>query len=169
VVSAHAGVGLDTPFETEPEDDESAVDKRLAGMLLRSPTVDWESSDPPERQRLLDDDGSEHFVKRARWLNVISPQIVDRLGGAAHVAEACARGPRCRMEWLGVNCLLIAGDSPDPTGPGANGLLEASRYLNRLFKPVQLDRYGSPIGAPKDFTEQFLSLGATGSDRDPGT
>jgi hypothetical protein len=139
------------------------VDKRLAGMLLRFPTVDWEGSHPPERQRLVEDDGSEHFVKRARWINVVSPQIADRLGGWPHVREACERQAGCRAEPLGANYLLIAGESPDPTGPGAESFLEAARYLNRLFKPVQIDRYGGPIGAPKDFTEVFLSLGSASS------
>jgi hypothetical protein len=166
LVSAHAGVALNLGYLPSDEVD-TAASRRLAGMLLRHPAVDWEYSDIASRRSRQIDMGpspapyDDHYVKRARWLNLISARLVERLGGIAAVRAMCENHEHVSLEAVGKNTLIQAGTSPDPTGEAGAELLHALRHVNRFLKPAHGRSMGSPSGAPKDFDESYLSLGET--------
>jgi hypothetical protein len=164
LVSGHAGIGLEWVGDGEDSTDYRQVGQRLSGMLLREPTLDWERTGTSADREWRPFDpragfGERRSVKRARWLNLLCPELVSTLGGDESLRAACEGHPGCGYEHLGPNALITAGESPDPTDPNGQRLLEALRHVNRLLQPVQVRSYREPIGAPRDFSTSFLSLG----------
>jgi hypothetical protein len=170
LVSAHGGIGLSEGHYPN-EETFVAVSRRLSGMLLRYPTLAWErtyvdwhrargvSAEPESNDPTSANDTDEHYVVKARWLNLISSKLVDVVGGPAALRSAAEVRADVSLERIGPNVLVTAGASPEPEEGGNDGLLGALRYVNRLLAPARIRRFDGPYGAPKDFSASYLSLG----------
>jgi hypothetical protein len=77
----------------------------------------------------------QHQIRTPLWTMVLSPGILDRIGGMAHARAQCDSPLRC--EALGASLLIQAGDGPMRGDVNRQEDILAYRMLDRLLTPVR--------------------------------